>query len=110
MTHVPTPAAHGPRCIEVALAVPLFRTFTYAVPEEIAVPIAPGSRVLVPFRHRQEIGICLGAVAPPDGVVLKPVQAVVDDVPSLPASLLHTGRWIAEVYDCGAVADAICCC
>jgi len=80
------------------LAVPLFRTFTYAVPEEIAVPIAPGSRVLVPFRHRQEIGICLGAVAPPDGVVLKPVQAVVDDVPSLPASLLHTGRWIADWY------------
>ena len=66
----------------MALAAPLFRTFTYRVPEGIALPIAPGTRVLVPFRNRPEIGICLGATEPPDGITLKPIQEVFSDVPS----------------------------
>ncbi|MCA0376856.1 MAG: primosomal protein N' [Gemmatimonadetes bacterium] len=86
------------RCIEVALPAPLFRTFTYVVPEGIAWPVAPGTRVLVPFRNRPEIGICLGEAEPPVGITLKAVQAVVDSEPSLPAPLLHTARWIADWY------------
>jgi primosomal protein N' (replication factor Y) len=86
------------RCISVALPAPLFRTYTYAVPDGIAWPIAPGSRVLVSLRNRAEIGVCLGAVAPPPGVALKPIERVVDDVPSLPAPLLATARWIADWY------------
>ncbi len=86
------------RCIDVALAVPLFRTFTYTVPDGIAWPIAEGSRVLVPFRQRTEIGICLGASDPPAGVRLKPITGVVDSTPALPAPLLETARWIADWY------------
>ncbi len=86
------------RCVDVALAVPLFRTFTYEVPDGIATPIPPGSRVSVPFRNRQEIGIVLGAAEPPPGVVLKALHAVVDDIPSLPAALLTTAAWIADWY------------
>lgn len=86
------------RCIEVALAVPMFRTFTYAVPSGIAWPVPVGSRVVVPFRNRSEIGICLGESAPPDGVTLKAIRTVVDAVPSLPGPLLQTARWIAEWY------------
>lgn len=86
------------RCIAVALPVPLFRMFTYRVPEGVAWPIAAGSRVLVPFRNRPELGICLGETEPPEGVALKPIRAVVDAVPSLPEPLLHTARWIADWY------------
>ena len=82
----------------MALAAPLFRTFTYRGPDGIAVPIAPGTRVLVTFRNRPEIGICLGATEPPEGITLKPIQAVVDDVPSVPAALLQTAKWIADWY------------
>jgi len=85
-------------CIEVALPVPLFRTFTYAVPEGIATPIPIGSRVLVPFRARQDIGICLGEATPPPDVVIKPILSVLDAEPSMPAALLETGRWIADWY------------
>jgi primosomal protein N' (replication factor Y) len=85
-------------CIEVALPVPLFRTFTYTVPEGIATPIPVGSRVLVPFRARAEMGICLGEAQPPDGVTLKPITAVLDREPALPRALLETGQWIAEWY------------
>lgn len=86
------------RCVEVALAVPLFRTFSYSVPEGIATPIPVGSRVLVQFRARREVGILLGESEPPEGVVLKPIIAVLDSVPALPAALVETGRWISEWY------------
>ncbi len=86
------------RCIAVALAAPLFKTFTYSVPEGVAWPVAVGSRVLVPFRNRAEIGICLGEVDPPEGVKLKAIKAVVDDTPSLPAPLVEMAQWIAEWY------------
>jgi len=86
------------RCVEVALPVPLFRTFTYSVPAGIAWPVPVGSRVVVPFRNRTEIGICLGGTDAPPGVTLKHVHAVVDELPSLPAPLIATARWIAAWY------------
>ncbi|MBL0170649.1 MAG: DEAD/DEAH box helicase [Gemmatimonadaceae bacterium] len=86
------------RCVEVALPVPLFRTFTYLVPEGIAMPIPAGSRLLVPFRARREVGICLGPAVPPEGVTLKAIHSVLDSEPAIPPALLDTGRWIAEWY------------
>ena len=86
------------RCIAVALPAPLFRSFTYLVPEGVAWPVSVGSRVLVSFRNRPEIGICLGEVEPPEGVTLKPITAVVDDSPTLPAPLIAMAQWISEWY------------
>ncbi|MBL0938155.1 MAG: primosomal protein N' [Gemmatimonadaceae bacterium] len=91
-------SSSDPRCVEVALPVPLFRTFTYRVPPTMAWPIEPGTRVVVPFRNRAEIGICLGPSEPPAGVTIKSIQAVVDDAPSLPQPLIETARWIADWY------------
>ena len=88
----------APRCVSVALAVPLFRTFTYSVPAGIAMPIPRGSRVIVSFRNRREIAICLGETEAPEGVALKPIEAVIDDAPSLSEPLLQTADWIASWY------------
>lgn len=85
------------RCVEVALPVPLFRTFTYRVPDAMPMPTA-GQRVVVPFRTQRDIGIVLGIVPPPAGVTLKSVQAVPDETPALPPALLATARWIADYY------------
>lgn len=85
-------------CVEVALAVPLFRTFTYAVPDGIATPIPAGTRVIVPFRNRREVGIVLRMTEPPSGVTLKDVLTIADEVPSLPSPLLATAEWIADWY------------
>ena len=46
-------APPGRRRIEVALALPLFRTFTYELPDDLPHPVVTGSRVLVPFRERK---------------------------------------------------------
>ena len=43
--------------VSVALPVPLFHTFTYEVPPELADRARPGMRVVVPFRNRREIGV-----------------------------------------------------
>ena len=88
-----------PRLVEVALPLPLFRTFTYAVEREHANPVVPGTRVVVPFRHRREIGICVGpsdAAAPPRAI--KAVLDVPDAEPAISASMLSLCRWIAQYY------------
>lgn len=90
--------ATATRCVAVALAVPLFRNFTYSVPAGIAMPIPRGSRVIVSFRNRREVGICLGEVSPPEGMSLKALESVVDDTPSIPEALLQTAEWIAKWY------------
>jgi primosomal protein N' (replication factor Y) len=54
--------------IDVALPLPLFRTFSYRLPEGLGGSVAAGSRVLVPFRYKREIGIVLGHAEPRDGV------------------------------------------
>jgi len=90
-----TPAT---RLIEVALPLPLFQTFTYALPgTSVDIP-APGSRVVVPVRGSRAVGICLG---PTDGAGVKSLREVLDvpdAEPALSPSLLALCRWIAGYY------------
>lgn len=88
------------RLVEVALPLPLLRTFTYAVPAETRHPVHAGSRVVVPVRGKKVIGICVGES---DGSALggkqaKPLLDVPDPTPALPADLLAVCRWISEYY------------
>jgi primosomal protein N' (replication factor Y) len=84
--------------IDVALPLPLFRTFTYRVPGELTGSVTPGSRVLVPFRSRKEIGIVVGAAERRDGITYKDVAEAPDPAPVLDAPMLALCRWIAEYY------------
>jgi primosomal protein N' (replication factor Y) len=83
--------------VDVALSLPLFRTFTYAV-EGRNEPLDVGTRVLVPFRNRKEIGIVVGEGSVREGITPKPVAAVPDDAPVLDAAMLSLCRWIAQYY------------
>lgn len=87
------------RLVEVALPVPLFQTFIYSLDGEYEHEARIGSRVLVPFRKRQEIGIVVSLdAAPPTRGVIKTVAAVPDAAPALDAGLLALSRWISEYY------------
>ena len=91
----PSPA----RLIDVALPVPLFRTFSYAVDRDFVHPIGVGSRVVVPWRNRAEVGIVVATdVAAVDGVNYKAVSAVPDADPALAPALLATCQWMADHY------------
>jgi primosomal protein N' (replication factor Y) (superfamily II helicase) len=88
------------RLVEVALPLPLLRTFTYSVPEGTRHPVSAGSRVVVPVRGKRTVGICVGES---DGAALgekaaKPLLDVPDATPALAPDLLAVCRWIADYY------------
>lgn len=81
--------------VDVALPLPIFRTFTYEVPGALP-PV--GSRVLVPFRRKERIGWVVG---PGEGGTirgLRPVLSVLDDQPTVSPDLLALCRWMSAYY------------
>lgn len=88
------------RLVDVALPIPLFRTFTYCVDEPTRHPLVAGSRVVVPVRGGRAVGYCLGES---DGVALgstapKAVLDVPDAEPAFRADLLNVCRWMSDYY------------
>jgi primosomal protein N' (replication factor Y) len=89
----------APRFAEVALPLPLFQTFTYAVEEGLVNPVVIGSRVVVPLRSGKEVGVCIGIseVSPlkrkPKSVLESP-----DVEPAIGPSLLELCKWMADYY------------
>lgn len=82
--------------VDVALPVPLARTFTYEVERGEA---RVGARVLVPFGRRRLIGWVVGhAEQVLEGVRVRPVSAVLDPEPAIPEELLRLCRWVADYY------------
>jgi primosomal protein N' (replication factor Y) len=86
-----------PNFCDVALPVPLDRSFTYEV--NGAVP-SVGARVLVPFGGQRLMGVVLRVHddRPVDAAAIKPVQQVLDDAPLLSDELMHLAKWIAQYY------------
>jgi primosomal protein N' (replication factor Y) len=86
-----------PAYCEVALPVPLDRTFTYAVPERAEVH--RGARVVAPFRNEKLIGVVVGLseVAPAD-FEARALESVLDEEPLLSEHLLALAEWIAQYY------------
>jgi primosomal protein N' (replication factor Y) len=97
---------------EVALPVPIDRTFTYAV-REAQRPVR-GARVIVPFNNEKLIGIVIsvGGIAPTE-FEARYLESVLDqdvnqdssqgnqesqDGPLLSESLLALGEWMAQYY------------
>ncbi|MBV8465491.1 MAG: DEAD/DEAH box helicase family protein, partial [Burkholderiales bacterium] len=84
--------------VRVALDVPLDRLFDYAV--EAATAADVGRRAVVPFGSRSLVGIVMAlADAPEDaGVTIKPVDAILEDMPAMPAEMLALLRFCADYY------------
>jgi primosomal protein N' (replication factor Y) len=91
---MPSPSEH----IEVAVAAPVHKTFTYRVPDSGAAAIAVGKRVLAPFRNRSLTGYVLGPAAAGSGEGIRPVLEVLDEEPLFPPALVPFFRWIADYY------------
>jgi primosomal protein N' (replication factor Y) (superfamily II helicase) len=90
-----------PSYCEVALPVPLDRTFTYAIRD--GQRPRRGARVIAPFRKEKLIGVvtALDVVAPPD-LEIRFLEAVLDEEdetgPLLSDHLLTLGEWMAQYY------------
>lgn len=89
----------NPEQIEVAVAMPVFGTYTYAVPPEFADLAEAGRRVLVPFGSRRITGYVLGPDTRNPGEGIKRIEDVIDDdTPVFPAEMIPFFRWIANYY------------
>src|SRR5450432_1522277 len=83
----------------VALAVPLRTTFTYAVPEALRNAVQPGTRVLVPFRKKSMVGVVVDLPAhPPEKTTIREISQVLDVIPALTPALIELGHWISAYY------------
>jgi primosomal protein N' (replication factor Y) len=90
-----------PAYCEVALPVPLDRTFTYAVRE--GQRPQRGARVIAPFRNEKLIGVVTAlSELPPADFEARYLEAVLDDDskdgPLLSDHLLILGEWVAQYY------------
>jgi primosomal protein N' (replication factor Y) (superfamily II helicase) len=82
---------------EVALPVPLDRSFTYAVQD--GQRPQRGARVIVPFRNEKLIGVVTATGSTPaEDFEVRALEAVLDEEPILSEHLLGLGEWIAQYY------------
>ncbi len=86
-----------PQYCEVALPVPLDRTFTYALRDSQSPQ--RGCRVIAPFRNEKLIGVVTAIVSqPPPDFEVRHLEAVLDEEPLLGEPLLALAEWIAQYY------------
>ncbi|MGJ0624776.1 primosomal protein N' [Xenorhabdus bovienii] len=85
--------------VQVALPVPLTRSFDYLLPEGLPLPTT-GVRVLVPFGKRNAIGIVTGTAGSSEIPFeqLKPLAAILDAQPLFPDDLWQLLQWSACYY------------
>lgn len=85
--------------IKVAVGLPVRKTFTYEVPDEMRAAATPGKRVWVPFGRRFLTGFVLGPSQEiPLGRKLLPIRRVLDEEPLIPEKLLSFLEWVAQYY------------
>jgi len=87
--------------IQVALPLPVDRTFTYRIPSGFETCSRPGCRAVVPFGRRVLTGLIVHDPEPP--AAAGPVREVLDlpdAEPLLREDLLELTRWISRYYFC----------
>ncbi|MGD8391576.1 MAG: primosomal protein N', partial [Desulfobacterales bacterium] len=84
--------------IEVAVALPVYQTFTYSVPLYLSPFIAVGKRVLVPFGQRRVTGYIMGSASEAEPSEIKHILDVLDHDPLFPSSMLAFFQWISDYY------------
>ncbi len=84
--------------IEVAVPLPMDRTFHYLVPGDLAERALPGRRVLVPFGGRRLTAYVLTLLASSDVNTMKEIVEVLDEEPLWTDDELEFFRWVASYY------------
>lgn len=88
----------APEYIEVAVALPVYRTYTYSLPEAFSAASVLGRRVLVPFRRRRVTGFALGPAEPDSRYTIKHILDVLDEQPLFGDNMFPFFKWLATYY------------
>jgi primosomal protein N' (replication factor Y) (superfamily II helicase) len=92
-----------PLFCDVALPVPLDRTFTYSL-DGLAPEV--GARVLVPFSGQRLMGVVTAVHETAPDVETKPIERILDDAALLSEELMELARWIAQYY-CAPLGEVL---
>ena len=87
--------------VEVAVGLPIFKTFHYRIPEKMRNSLQIGMRVLVPFKGRKVTGFSIDLLEePPKGIEekLREVEDLLDEAPLIDPPMLRFYRWISDYY------------
>ena len=107
MSAKPEEISSLPAYVEAVLPVPLRRSFTYRIPEEMRGTINLGARLKVPFGKRSltgyavELNVELPADIEFDESKIKDIIAVsdpLDDAPLITPEILKLTQWTADYY------------
>ena len=90
--------ASGSQFCDVALPVPLDKSFTYTLPTAASLYAQAGCRVVVPFGPRRLTGVILRCHGTQPESEIREVTRLLDEQPALSEELLRLGRWIASYY------------
>ena len=87
--------------VEVAIGLPLSKTFHYRIPEKMKEHLDVGMRVLVPFKGRKVIGFTVDLLDHPPKDLdekLREVEDLLDEAPLIDSQMLRFYRWISDYY------------
>ncbi|MBL0713069.1 MAG: primosomal protein N', partial [Desulfosarcina sp.] len=84
--------------IEVAVALPVYGTYTYRLPGHLQPHAAASHRVLVPFGTRRVTGYILGEATGEKPALTKDVLDLLDTEELFPEDMIPFFRWIADYY------------
>ena len=87
-----------PKFVHVALPVPVFKAFTYAVPEQFGGMVHRGIRVTVPFGKRTVTGVVIDEADHCDIADVRQIIDVLDDGPLFSEEMLRFAEWMTEYY------------
>jgi len=75
--------------------------FIYIVPQYLVSQVKIGVRVIVPFKNSKKIGVIVGfenAIKKREGIILKEIEAVLDESPLLSENLIKLIHWVGNYY------------
>lgn len=85
--------------VDVILPLPLDGTFTYSVPDGMEGKVVPGVRLLVPLgKSKKYIAMAIRLHDDKPAFSCKPVEAVLDNTPSLLPQQMRLWQWIGYYY------------
>lgn len=90
------------RFVDVILPLPLYASYTYAVPDDMQDEVQVGSRVLVQFGKKKYYTAIVEAFHSnePKGCEIKPLVSVLDTEPILRYPQLNFWKWLSDYYLC----------
>lgn len=106
VTTLGIPSSHRPvqtragHLADVALPLPVDRTFAYSIPDRMRDAVQPGCRVAVPFGSRSLVGFVVGLDPQDAPERVKPIQRIIDPAPVLEQDLLDLAHWISRRTMC----------